>query len=121
MIEHGFITVGEWHYYGSCWYPADGYDWRARDANMNKLRADIKEIGVDWEKTETPRSTDEVGFNDTESPANEVETLIGNLVLKDGRQYLIGVNNASHRFTSYVRELAELAEDRQRVKDILGE
>lgn len=121
MIENGFVTVGEWDYYGGSWYAADGYDWRARDANMNKLRADVKKIGIDWDKTETPQSTDEVGFTDTESPGSKAETLIGNLVLKNGKQYLIGVNDAAERFTSYVRELAELAEDRQRVKDILGE
>ena len=122
MIENGKITNGHWSYYGG------GFDlidtdthWANKTEMMKSLRDNIKEIGVDWEKTSSPISDTESEFTDSFHPSQEVETLLGTLVLKNGKSYTIGVGHAETRFTEYAKTLSLLAEDQQRVKDILGE
>lgn len=87
----------------------------------NDKLAKVKAIGVDWNKTLPPESSQESVFNGTFNDSSEVETLLGTLVLKDGSEYSIGVDNADTRFSDYLKTLSQLAADKQRVKDILGE
>jgi len=74
-----------------------------------------------WSKTLPPVSSMESEFDGTFEDAKKVETLLGTIVLPDGSEYMIGVGNAEHRFSEYLKVLSTLAVDRQRVKDILGE
>lgn len=121
MIENGIITNKEWSFYGSGWTDVDGYDCKKIVARKEKLKNSIKSVGINWEKTSIPESASNSIFTDTFHPAERVESLLGTLVLNDNSSYYIGVSNAEQRFTSYVQSLNELANDRQRVKDILGE
>jgi len=120
MIENGVLTDGNWSYYGGH-YEYLHNDWRKSDAAMKKLREDVKKYGVDWEKTIQPQTFSERAFTDTFHDSDDVETLLGTVYLKDGSNYLIGCNDSDLKFSQYVKILAELAQDRQRVKDILGE
>jgi hypothetical protein len=121
MIESGHLTTGKWSYYGGDFDRLDGYDWRKAEKNKADLHEAIKSIGIDWSKTAAPVSNNESAFTDTFHDSLDVETLLGALVLKDGSEYLIGVGDADRRFGDYIRNIAQLAADKQRVKDILGE
>lgn len=121
MIETGNLTDGTWSYYGGDFARLDEYDWRKAEKNKAALQAAIKSVGIDWTKTSTPISSNESAFTDTFHDSLDVETLLGTLVLKDGSEYLIGVGDADRRFGDYVKNIAQLAADKQRVKDILGE
>lgn len=123
MIENGKITDGHWSYYGGGFnlVGVGAYDWAGMTKIMKKLQDEIKEIGIDWEKTSSPVSEIKSEFTDTFHPSAEVETLLGTLVLKDGKSYMVGAGHVETRFTEYATALSQMAEDKQRVKDILGE
>lgn len=123
MIEQGRVTNGEWSYYSGNFEDAyqNNHDYTARATIMNSVRLKVKEIGIDWNKTKSPTSSMESSFEGTFSPSSYVETLLGVLVLKDGTEYTIGVGNAEKRFLGYLEILNNLMEDKERVKDILGE
>ena len=116
MIENGIITTGKWSYYGGHYYS----DHSLGKTGIDALRKKVRDIGVDWEKTKQPESHQEQAFTDTFNDPDRVETLLGTLVLKDGSTYLMGCVD-DHGFGSYVKKLAQLAEDKERVKRILGE
>ncbi len=122
MLQEGIITTGTWSYYGGRY---DGvkksYDYTQDAKDMEVLRSDVKSIGIDWTKTSIPESSMESCFEGTFSDSSSVETLLGTLVLKNGSEYVIGVSNAEVRFSGYVAMLKNLMEDKQRVKDLLGE
>ena len=120
MVENGRITTGEWSYYGGCWETLN-LEWDELEKRNDRFKAKVKKIGVDWEKTNAPISDTESAFTDTFHDADQVETLIGVIFLKDGSEYLIGVSNAEHRFSNYAKLLSDLAEDKERVSSILGE
>lgn len=120
MIENGRITTGEWSFYGGNWQSA-GQEWRESEKRNETFKEKVKKIGVDWGKTEAPISSAESAFTDSFHDAEQVETLIGTIVLNDGSEYLIGVSNAEHRFSNYAKLLSDLAEDKARVSNILGE
>lgn len=120
MLENGVITDGNWSYYGGH-YEYLHNDWRKADQAKKALLENVKKIGIDWDKTKEPQSFGERAFTDTFHDSDDVETLLGTVYLKDGSSYLIGCNDAELRFSNYVKMLAELAEDKQRVRDILGE
>ena len=121
MLENGKITDGKWSYYGGSWEAPNGMGWREVDAAMNDLRAKVLKVGIDWTHTISPESSLESEFNDTYSPSSEVPALLGSLYLKDGSVYTVGVKNAEERFQHYVELLRNLMEDKERVKNILGE
>lgn len=121
MIVNGRITTGDWSYYGSGWVDLDEYNYDKINKRRERMLASIKSNGIDWDKTTVPVSSTDSLFTDTFHPSQEVETLIGTLVLKDNSSYTIGVSNAEERFTTYAKSLMLLAQDQQRVKDILGE
>ena len=121
MLQEGVITNGQWNYYSSNFETIHGYDYRKRIIDMDSLRARVRKVGIDWEKTKSPESSTELGFEGTDSPSSRCETLLGTLYLKDGSEYMIGVGNAELRFSSYISVLKNLMDDRQRVKDLLGE
>jgi len=128
MLEVGIITNGEWEYYGGGYKRVitDGKsdltsvmsgEYYAKDILKNKLKA----FGIDWYHTKSPQSSMKSEFTDTFHPAREVETLLGTLVLNDGTSYQIGVDHSEQRFSDYVKYLSQLAKDKERVKEILGE
>lgn len=121
MLESGCITDGNWNYYGSSFSAPPHMGWRDIQAAMEEVREKVKKVGVDWTKTVTPETGEESGFNDTYSPSSRVPTLLGILYLKDGSGYTIGMADVEVRFQNYVKALRNLMEDKQRVKDILGE
>jgi hypothetical protein len=121
MIENGYLTNGKWSFYAGDFERLDGYDWEKSEKNKADLCASIKSVGIDWSKTTVPISNMESAFTDTFHDSSDVETLLGTLVLKDGSEYLIGVGDSDRRFGDYVRNIAQLSADKQRVRDILGE
>lgn len=123
MIERGRVTTGKWNYYAGDFDDAyqNNHDFIARARVMDDVRKKVKEIGIDWKKTQTPESSMESSFDGTDHDSDHVETLLGDLVLKDGSKYLIGMGNSELRFSSYIETLKTLMQDKQRVKDILGE
>lgn len=123
MIEQGRVTDGKWNYYAGDWQDAyqNNYDFVARAKTMDAVRKKVKEIGIDWKKTQTPTSSMESSFEGTDNDSSSVESLIGILVLKDGSEYMIGMGNSDVRFSVYIDTMKTLMQDKQRVKDILGE
>jgi len=121
MLEEGNITDGNWNYYGSSFSSPPNMNWRSLQTAMAEIRDKVKNIGINWGLTKSPESGEEFGFNDTYSPSSRVPTLLGILHLNDGSEYTIGVDNPEQRFQNYVESLRNLMEDKQRVKDILGE
>jgi len=123
MIEHGKLTNGEWSYYGGSWSTPqpDSWEWGKIDAANKAFKEEVKTIGVNWYQTKEPESSIESAFTDTFHDAERVETLLGTLVLNNGKEYMVGVSNADVRFSTYMRMIAQLAADKQRVKDIFGE
>lgn len=125
MLEVGERTNGTWSYYGSRFegIKNDGlfYNYEKAIKEMDTIKNKVKEIGIDWDKTLPPKSNMESSFEGTFADSSEVETLLGELVLKNGSRYTIGVSNADKRFSGYLTSLSHFMEDQQRVKDILGE
>lgn len=120
MIERGHLTNGEWSYYGGDWeYPPGNY--HEIDAREKKFKEDVKKIGVNWEKTREPQSSIESAFIDTFHEADRVEALLGTIVLKNGKEYMVGVGNSEIRFGEYVRIIREQLASEHRMKDIFGE
>lgn len=123
MIEKGRLTNGVWSYYGSSF---DGpilnsYDWEKSEKEMKLLRHTVKTVGINWEKTHTPTSSQESCFDGTFVESSTTETLLGTLVLNNDLKFLIGVSNVETRFQGYVEFLHNFMEDKQRQTDILGE
>jgi len=121
MIENGKLTDGRWSYYGSDWESIHEYDWQKAQGAYERFKFTVKTIGVDWEKTSPPTSDMNSGFTDTFHASETIETLIGDITLKNGSTYKVGVKHAEERFSSYAKTLTKLIDDNQRVKDILGE
>jgi hypothetical protein len=120
VIENGKLTNGKWNYYGSDFEDVFN-DYRKTEKATEEFRKKVREIGIDWNKTASPVSDMESCFDGTDHDSSRVETLLGVVILRDGSEYTIGVGNADHRFGTYITFLKNLAEDKQRVKDILGE
>lgn len=121
MIEYGRITTGKWSYYGGDWDSPSGLGWTEAEKRYKTFRDKIQRVGVDWNKTVAPTSSTRSAFTDTFHDAEQVETLLGSIILTDGSEYMLGVSNAEVRFSNYVKLLSDLAEDSARVKNILGE
>lgn len=123
MVESGKLTNGEWSYYGGDWetHKPNSWKWEEIDEDNRKFREKVKKVGVDWGKTSPPVSSMESAFTDTFHDADEVETLLGTIVLKDGSSFMVGVGNADKKFGQYVKVIMEYVKDQQKIKDILGE
>jgi hypothetical protein len=127
MLEEGRITTGKWCYYaGQFDYTpddeiamTDAFKYTSKFKDM--LLEDVKKIGINWGLTKEPKGSIEYEFNGTYDEASKVETLLGTLYLNDGSKYIIGVGNSEKRFSEYAIMLSKLAEDSNRVKNILGE
>lgn len=113
MLDNGTPTTGKWCYYSCRYTPTN--------ISIDKIKNDIKNIGVDWEMTGEPESSMENCFNGTFAESSMVETLIGTIYLKNGAFYTIGVDNISHNFSSYSKSLYELATNESKIIDIFGE
>ena len=91
LIKNGFAGVVHSFYGG---YEAiDGemfakynrkWDWQLKA--LPEYRKMVKEIGVDWDKTKAPESDTVSLFTDTFHDPEQVEKLVGVLVLKNGRK-----------------------------------
>lgn len=123
MIAEGRLTSGKWSYYGGDWetHKPNSWKWEEIDKDNKDFREKVKSVGVDWEKTRPPISSMESAFTDTFHDADEVETLLGTIFLKDGSEYTVGVSNADKRFSEYVKVIMEYVKNQTRVKDIFGE
>jgi hypothetical protein len=121
MVDEGKLTNGTWSYYGGDWESPHGYDWRKIDKANIDFKEKVKSVGVDWAKTQPPQSSMESAFTDTFHDSDDVETLLGTIVLKDGSEYTVGVSNADKKFGEYVKIIMEYVKDQERVKNVFGE
>jgi hypothetical protein len=120
MIDEGKLTDGTWSFYGGGW-ESQHTDWRQNDKSNIEFREKVKSVGVDWAKTNPPKSSKNSAFTDTFHDADDVETLLGTIVLKDGSKYTVGVSNADKKFGEYARVVMEYVKGRARVRDVFGE
>ena len=118
MLENGRETNGKWSYYAGGYENARLEKWDY-DYHADLLKL-VKEIGVDWEKTLEPTSNIERAFTDTFHDSAECETLLGTLVLKDGREFLIGCHDEDG-MGSYISNYMRYVKDKARVSSIFGE
>lgn len=81
----------------------------------------VKEVGIDWNKTKEPESSSNSCFDGTFADSSSTNTLLGDLFLKDGTQYKIGATSVESRMGDYIKTLGKFYEDKERVKNILGE
>jgi hypothetical protein len=120
LLENGHETTGKWNYYAGNWESIErtpyqyGYDYHA------DFLAQVKLIGVDWDKTAEPEGSNEYTFEGTFSPSSRCEVLIGTIVLKDGTSYLIGCKD-NDNMNLYIEKLTKLMKDQERVSNIFGE
>lgn len=121
LLKEGIVTNGKWSYYGSSWENVGQQDWRNIDRDMNILRSEVKSIGIDWTKTSNPESSTNNCFDGTFVESSKTETLLGTLVLKNGKTYKVGLKDAELRFSNYAKALVDLMKDRQMVKEMIGE
>jgi len=121
MIKEGRETTGDWSQYSGFETKYNRYDPGQTKQKKDLIAHKIQHIGIDWEKTKSPVSSQANKFNGTFVESSTVETLLGTLVFKDGSKVMLGVGNAEKRFCSYVENLAQFMEDKNMVKEILGE
>lgn len=122
MLENGKLTDGTWSYYGGDWNSvSSGWDWGESEKLRKDFLAKVKDVGVDWDKTKHPESDMNSAFTDTFHDSDDVETLLGTIVLKDGTEYIVGVKNTDIRFGDYIKLIKQMTEDKKRVSDIFGE
>jgi hypothetical protein len=89
LVENGDVVKG-WSYYGSMYEVMP-----VKTKNCSKL---IKEVGVDWDKTRPVRDDTETGFAGTFADhGDEVKTMSGTLILKDGSEWKWGATNVDAR------------------------
>lgn len=121
IIKEGKLTNGQWSFYGGRFDDDFNYDWQKAEAAAQKFRERVRDVGVDWDKTQMPDSDTHSAFTDTFHDAERIETLLGTVWLKDGSKYTVGVKHPEMRFTQYAKMVSEFVSDQQRIKDILGE
>lgn len=126
MLEQGYETTGEWSYYGGRWeYPEYKGGFMIQYETVAKRKQElldkVKTIGVDWEKTEEPKSSIESAFNDSFHDASRVEVLLGTIYLNDGTSYLIGAGETDSTISEYVALLQTYMDNSERVNRIFGE
>lgn len=123
MIVEGKLTNGKWNYYAGDWesHKPNSCKWRELEKDNSDFKEKVKTIGVDWTNTQIPISSMEKAFTDTFHDSDDVETLLGTMVLKDGSEYTVGVGNADKRFGDYVKVVMEYVRDSERVKAVFGE
>lgn len=92
LLTYGIITNGKWCFYGGRWEHVDNryLSWEESAKQREELLLKVKEIGIDWNKTEVPRTFEESAFRDSFSPAKEKLATLGTLYLKNGEKFLIG-------------------------------
>ena len=120
MLQNGKLTDGRWSYYGGEWEGITS-DWKTTQKKTKEFLEKVKNVGVDWSKTNHPESNMNSVFTDTFHDAETVETLLGTIFLKDGSEFMVGVSNRDVRFGEYIKLVKRMIEDTQRVKDIFGE
>lgn len=121
LIENGSAGVTS-SYYG-------GYDlvdkrmkyldtgWDYRPIKVHYLK-EIKDLGVDWNKTRAPVSELMSQFRGTFNDSSETEYLVGTLILTNGeKQSWIA---ESIKITNVFGMMAELGKSKERFKEIFG-
>lgn len=123
MIEAGTVTSGEWSYYRGRWETPEIalYDWRQSSKQTEEAISKVKKYGVNWDKTQAPKASQQNEFNDTFSPSTQVESLLGTIVLNNGESIMFGVSGSETRFSEYAKTLASLMTDKRRVAEVFGE
>lgn len=89
LLLHGKLTDGKFEYYGSNWNDLY-HDYDEQRLQMSKVREKVKEIGIDWVKTEIPEVHYEDGFAGTFNSNDRCLATLGKLVLLNGKTFLIG-------------------------------
>jgi hypothetical protein len=121
MIVNGTLTTGKWNYHGGGWDRIHGYDWKKQDHAYKTFTEEVKTVGVNWHRTQEPQSSVNSAFTDTFHDSADVETLLGTVVLNNGKEYKVGVNHADTKFTQYMKMIAEYAANKARVKTLFGD
>lgn len=90
-------------------------DWEGRYNTTRKQWDDflleLKKVGVDWNKTDLPKSEIHPTFEGTENDSGRAETLLGTIILNNGNQYMIGVGNQNSKFSDYIIGLSEMIDE----------
>lgn len=133
LVENGYANCRPSYYGGwdevdpdddTPWYArkravslsAYGKDFDARQTNALKI---VKEVGVDWNKTQAPRSDMVSQFTDTFHDPDEKEFLEGTLVLKNGKkQFWCG---EALQVTNVFDMMAAVHEAPDRFKEVFGD
>ena len=108
MLEHGCITEGEWSYYGGHFEYPKSIKNKSREA-IEKFKDavyfEIREQGVDWNRTAIPDFEHHTEFVGTGNDSNWVDCLLGDLHLLNGKTYKLGTNEVSDYVSSAIEFL----------------
>jgi len=105
MLEHGRITEGEWSYYGGHFeYPKVIVNkaWKAIEKFKTDIYFEIREQGVDWNKTGIPDFEHHAEFVGTDNDSNWLDCLLGDLHLLNGKTYKFGTNKVDDYVSSAI-------------------
>ena len=108
MLEHGRITEGEWSYYGGHFeYPEsiNNNSWETIEKFKAEVYSEIREQGVDWEKTVIPDFEYKAEFVGTDDDSKWMDCLLGDLHLRNGKTYKLGTNKVSEYVSSAIESL----------------
>lgn len=93
LVQNGKAGIGRAYYGGydtidENWENMFGSYWSIESHNKayKYYATQMKSIGVDWDKTEAPKSDSISTFNGTFADSTKAEILTGVLVLKDGTE-----------------------------------
>lgn len=121
MVMKGSITTGEYNYYGGFEGP-----YRHQSEKMNKFRktmiSELTEHGIAWDATDVPEYRTYSEFSGTNDPSENVECLMGTLVLKNGIMHKLGARHVSSEMLDLVQKytLPELPESNPEIKDFMN-
>ena len=123
LVEHGYPTTGRWSFYGGHWDHADPrkqYDDSTYAEDRKLLIAQIKRIGVNWEATQMPEFDVRSEFVGTGSPSSDTRTMMGLLVLNDGKMVKLGCHGQPEYLEDLAAHIERLTKDSERARSIFG-
>lgn len=102
MLKNGSFTTGYWNQYLGEF-----------DVDKGPSIEKMFEIGVDWDKTLFPQYMSRMEFVATEAPSLKNDTLLGDIVLKDGQIFKVGIVDVDSLILDLVEKYALLTEDKK--------
>lgn len=121
LLDEGVLIddTAEWSYYASAFDGKYMYDYDLREKDKVQVLKGVKNVGVDWDRTDAPEFYEYSGFVDTFSDSSRHAVWDGRIVLKDGSVYRFAVIDED-TIGTYVHQFRTYAHVADRARTLFG-